>query len=467
MSYLGDYKEDYTKLNFMFTTRKDTGLPTVLTGSPVITIYKGSSTFGKTSAESYITLDIDFNSKVGLNHVLADLSGDAFFAIGEDYNVVITTGTVNSISVIGETVATFSIENRFAEVDVTKWLGTACKAPTTAGVPKIDLDHVFGVILTEGGAGRLAAAFIKLFDVATPTLVASDVMRGTDSANTDKTGFSLSTAGILAIWHQLNSAIVTAGSMGKLLKDEITAVRMAVLTDWIDAGRLDTILDAIPTTAMRGTDSALTDKDGFTLSTAGILAVWHQLNSAIVTAGSMGKLLKDEITAVRMAILTDWIDAGRLDVILDAILLDTGTTLSGRIPAALVGGRMDSSVGAMATDVLTAASLNSDAVDKISEGILPKQNEAFSNLQFTFVSSGDHVTPVTGATGTGVTRSIDGVGFAAGTGTLAEIANGLYQYDASAADMNGGKITFRFVGTGGTPAAPDDVFVTIVTSGGV
>lgn len=182
--FLGDFAEDYATMTFTFSTRKDTGLPTVLTGSPVITIYKASSTSGKTSAESYITLTIDFNSKVGLNHVLVDLSGDAFFAIGNDYHVVITTGTVNSINVIGETVATFSIENRFIEADVVKWLGTACKTPATAGVPKIDLDHLFGVLLTEGGAGRLKAAFTKLFDVATPTLVASDVMRGTNSAAT-------------------------------------------------------------------------------------------------------------------------------------------------------------------------------------------------------------------------------------------------------------------------------------------
>ena len=33
------------------------------------------------------------------------------------------------------------------------------------------------------------------------------------------------------------------------------------------------------------------------------------------------------------------------------ILVDTGTTLDGRIPAALVGGRMDASVGAMAANV--------------------------------------------------------------------------------------------------------------------
>lgn len=40
-----------------------------------------------------------------------------------------------------------------------------------------------------------------------------------------------------------------------------------------------------------------------------------------------------------------------------------------RLPAALVGGRIDSSVGAMATDVLTAASLNADAVAEIAGAI--------------------------------------------------------------------------------------------------
>jgi len=58
--------------------------------------------------------------------------------------------------------------------------------------------------------------------------------------------------------------------------NEVTAARMATLTDWINAGRLDVILDAIKTST-------------------------------------------DRLTAVRAAILTDWIDGGRLDVILDAI----------------------------------------------------------------------------------------------------------------------------------------------------
>ncbi len=45
-----------------------------------------------------------------------------------------------------------------------------------------DLAAIFNTALTETGAGYLAAAFKKLFDVATPLLVASAAMRGTDGA---------------------------------------------------------------------------------------------------------------------------------------------------------------------------------------------------------------------------------------------------------------------------------------------
>lgn len=55
-----------------------------------------------------------------------------------------------------------------------------------------------------------------------------------------------------------------------------------------------------------------------------------------------------------------------------AILVDTGTTLDARIPAALVSGRMDCSVGAMAANVLTATAINADAITaaKIANGAI-------------------------------------------------------------------------------------------------
>ncbi|HQL55197.1 MAG TPA: hypothetical protein PLQ87_10865, partial [Phycisphaerae bacterium] len=46
----------------------------------------------------------------------------------------------------------------------------------------VNLAQILGTALTEGAAGRLAAAFTKLFDVATPLLTAAAAMRGTDGA---------------------------------------------------------------------------------------------------------------------------------------------------------------------------------------------------------------------------------------------------------------------------------------------
>lgn len=159
----------------------------------------------------------------------------------------------------------------------------------------------------------------------------------------------------------------------------------------------------------------------------------------------------------------------------------------GVAPNALVANRVDVTVGAMAANVLTAAAINAaaltaakfatdaitatvlaqSAADKIRDAILPLQNAPLSNIEFLFVAASDHVTPVTGATGIAGSRSIDGGAFVAVSGSIAEVANGIYQFDAVAADMNGGIITFRFLATGGTPGAPDDTFLTIVTGAGV
>lgn len=250
---------------------------------------------------------------------------------------------------------------------------------------------------------------------------------GKGNWNIGKTGYALTTAGILAIWHQLESAVVTAATMGLKIKDNLNAT----ITSRQPSGSVD--LNADQSAVTVGTVTTLTNKTGFSLSTAGILAIWHQLESAIVTASSIGLKIKTNLDAL----------------------------ISSRQPSGNV------TVGAINANAIDAASLATGAVDKIRDGLLPTQNAAFNNIEFLFISSVDHVTPVTGATGLAVTRSIDGAAFGAGTGTLAEVGNGIYQYDASAADMNGGIITFRFTASGGTPAAPDDRFLTIVTGGGV
>jgi len=69
------------------------------------------------------------------------------------------------------------------------------------------------------------------------------------------------------------------------------------------------------------------------------------------------------------AVVTGDGDWAELQTDVDAILVDTGTTLDGRIPAALVGGRMDASAGAIAANAITAASIASDAGAEIADAV--------------------------------------------------------------------------------------------------
>ena len=110
-----------------------------------------------------------------------------------------------------------------------------------------------------------------------------------------------------------------------------------------------------------------------------------------------------------------------------------------------------------ATDSIAAANLATDAINKIARAIGIQKNTAKNDIEFLMVDSTDDISGKTGLTIT-ATRSIDGGSFGAITGSTAEVANGIYQLDASAADLNGNIITFRFTGSGA-----NDTFLTIAT----
>lgn len=91
----------------MFTTRAfTTGIPTVLAGSPVVSAYENDSA---TQITAGITLGVSHDSVVGMNLVTVAATAGNGYESGKDYNLVVTTGTVGTVSVIGEVVGTFSI----------------------------------------------------------------------------------------------------------------------------------------------------------------------------------------------------------------------------------------------------------------------------------------------------------------------------------------------------------------------
>lgn len=93
-------------INFNFATDVN-GVPTDMAGSPAISVYKTGSNVESTAG---VTLTAPYDSRTGLAHVAIDTSADGtFYSYGSDYSVVITTGTLGGVSVVGRVVGHFSL----------------------------------------------------------------------------------------------------------------------------------------------------------------------------------------------------------------------------------------------------------------------------------------------------------------------------------------------------------------------
>lgn len=96
-------------LDFKFTTVRDTGAPADLC-SPTLVVFKDNGTTCDTSG---VTLTAAFGGRTGLNHVRIDTAScGTFYAAGSNFDVVLSAGTVNSVSVAGYAVGAFSLHHR-------------------------------------------------------------------------------------------------------------------------------------------------------------------------------------------------------------------------------------------------------------------------------------------------------------------------------------------------------------------
>lgn len=101
------------QVSFLFNTATSTGAPITLAGTPTVRVYRNNNTV---EDDSGVTLTVDQDSVTGMHLVQVDTSADAvFYTAGADYNVVLTAGTVDGVSVAGTVLAHFSIENRSVE----------------------------------------------------------------------------------------------------------------------------------------------------------------------------------------------------------------------------------------------------------------------------------------------------------------------------------------------------------------
>jgi hypothetical protein len=160
---------DYTvgdTLYKRFTTRAfATGAPTTLAGTPVVSAYEDDSV---TQITAGITLGVDHDSVTGLNLLTIVATGANGFETGKSYDLVITTGTVDSVSVVGEVVWHFSLSAEAAAVDLangTDGLG-AIKTDTAAILADTGTDGVVVAAASKTGYSLSAAGVDAILDEA-------------------------------------------------------------------------------------------------------------------------------------------------------------------------------------------------------------------------------------------------------------------------------------------------------------
>jgi hypothetical protein len=183
--YQGDFNAA-SLVVFNFNTASFTdGSPITFGGTPALSVYKNSTT----ESTAGVTLTVDYDSRTGMQHVAIDTSADGtFYAAGNDFDVIITTGTVGGTSVVGRKVGSFSLANRSA------------LRPATAGrtlvVDAAGLADANAVKMGPSGSGTALTAR----DVGASVLLSPGTGTGqvslssgtvTVGTNNDKTGYSL------------------------------------------------------------------------------------------------------------------------------------------------------------------------------------------------------------------------------------------------------------------------------------
>ena len=132
-----------------------------------------------------------------------------------------------------------------------------------------------------------------------------------------------------------------------------------------------------------GTLAKGTELTGFNdLDAAGVAAaVWNEDATGHQTQGSFGQVIgdsgadTDSIWSLANTNLDAAISSRASAAALATVQADTDDIQS-RLPAALVSGRMDASVGAMAADTVTASALAADAGTEIADALLKRDMSA-------------------------------------------------------------------------------------------
>ncbi len=383
-----------------------------------------------TEVTAGVTDTEDFDSLTGIHACSIDLTADALYAAGHDYVVILKASTIDG-QTVNATLAHFSIENRSHNAILA----------AIAGYLDTEIADIRNRLPAALVGGRMDASVGAMAaNVMTAAAAAADLTTELQSGLATSTNVSDAQAAILA---KLPAALV-----GGRIDASVGAMAAGVLTDSAIAA------NAI-TDAKVAADVTIASVTGAVGSVAGDVG-----GNVTGSIGSLATQAKADVNAEVLAVV---------DPRTDAIEADT-QDLQNRMPAALVSGRMDASVGAMAANVMTAAAAADDLTAELQSGLataaalaavegkvdtikgktdnLPgpiRKNVAIA--KFVFAMKNTDGSPGTGLT---VTTQIsqDGGAFATLAGAVTEMSGGYYWVAFLQAEANADVIAFKATAPG-------------------
>lgn len=327
MEYEGDFLEDAI-VDIKIATNSAAGAKITLAGTPAVSVYKDN---GTTEITAGVTLTVDFDGRTGFHHIRVDMSASASYTPGSDYWAVITTGTVDSVSVVGDPVAHWSCENRYVDVaridavdvqadsgamrvsvgtaagqldlsagviksDVSKWNGTAVATPDTAGYPKVT-----GKIGTGAGEWNLSGgnvAQVNLFGSAAVDQIEAAMLTEMQTYKLDKlisaAVGALDVADNSIIARLVSKSATAAWGSYSHLTDSLEAQRDALAVTDATAETIDAtvniILDRVDTSGVvigGGSVALIAD------------AVWDEAQAGHTTAGTFGRYVDAQAALIK------------------------------------------------------------------------------------------------------------------------------------------------------------------------
>lgn len=356
MTYRGDIALEQT-IDFKFTSRRfSTGAPFTLAGTPSLAAYVGNST---TEITAGITLSVDFDGVTGLNNVRVAATAGNGYTAGTDVEIVIAAGTVDSVSVVGEVVGSFSIANRSALRPTVSGRTLDVAATGEAG---LDFNNVLSSSLvtlhslTVTGATTLTGAVSlgSTLGVTGTTTLAAVTTTGTVTLNALTVSNATTLTGAVSLGSTLGitgtTTIAALTTTGTVTLSALTVSNATTLTGAVSLGSTlgvtgTTTLAALTTTGT-ATLNALTVSNATTLTGA-------------VTATNAGNDIKGISVTTNLDKTGYAIGVGGIDT------------------TAFAAGAIDAA--AIAANAIASSELAASAAEKIADALLARNVAGGSN----------------------------------------------------------------------------------------